>query len=348
MKTNNYMIDIDKALKLVDNFKENQDVKNILIFDNTTCDAPMISFCVPTYKRCSTLMETIDSIIHQESLEKYEIVIGDNNPEREDETEKFLKEHNYKEIKYYKYSKALTAYGNFNRLIENSRGEFVVLIHDDDILYDDFYIEVMKVFNRLNVDFLYSRRIHWYQYKNEPQPVKPIRRKFNTIYKLGAIDFFAGNPCPPTGFACRRDKFIESGGFSLIPGPSGDYFFALKVSLNYNTYFYTNSIWIYRWAINATSRIDVLIRLFRADLPLKKWFAKKSLMYRLLLPFELLSYSKMYFSIYNRWNQGCNNEEIRQYIKTSFSKFDDLKIRVYAKAWRSVLKCKHFFSSYRI
>lgn len=342
------MIDVDKVLAVVNNFRENQHVENILISDSTTCDAPRISFCIPTYKRCGTLEETIDSIIHQKSLDKYEIIIGDNNPERGDETELFFKKKSYSEIKYYKYSSTLTAYGNFNRLIENSRGEFVVLIHDDDILYDDFYIEIRKVFNRLNVDFLYSKRKNWYQYKNEAKPVKPIRRKMNTIYKLGAIDFFAGNPCPPTGFACRRDKFIESGGFSLIPGPSGDYFFALKVSLNYNTYFYTNPIWIYRWAINATSRIDVLIRLFMADLPLKKWFANKSLMYRLLLPFELLSYSKMYFSIYNRGNQGNNIEEIRQYIKTSFSKSDDLKIRVYAKAWKSVLKWKHFFSSYRI
>ena len=348
MKTNNLMIDVEKALKVIDNFSENRNVKNVLIYDSTTNNAPKISFCVPTYKRCSTLEETLDSIINQKGLDSYEIVIGDNNPEREDETETYFKQHSYKELKYFKYSNVLTAYGNYNRLIENSKGELVIFVHDDDILFENFYQEVRKVFDQTNADFLYSNRIAWYQFKNEPKPQMPIGDNRNSFYRLGMSDFFTGNPCPPTGFVCKREKFIESGGFSLIPGPSGDYYFALKVALNYNTFFYTNPIWIYRWALNATSRVDVLVRLFKSDIPLKKWFANKCFIYRLLLPLELLSYSKMYFNIYQRNNTSDNIDEISKYIRTSFSKIDDLKIRVYAKLWRQFLSTKHFVYSHKL
>lgn len=342
------MIDVEKALSVYDNFIENQYVKNVLIIDSTTNNAPKISFCVPTYKRCRTLKETLDSIINQEGLDSYEIIIGDNNPEREDETESFLKQHSYNELKYFKYSNVLTAYGNFNRIIENCKGELVVFIHDDDILFENFYQEVRKVFNQTNADFLYSNRIAWHQFKNEPKPEMAIGDTRNSFYKLGMSDFFKGNPCPPTGFVCKRKKFIESGGFSLIPGPSGDYYFALKVALNYNTFYYTKPIWIYRWALNATSRVDVLVRLFKSDIPLKKWFANQCFIYRLLLPIELLSYSKMYFIIYQRNNATDNIDEINKYIRTSFSVMDDLSIYLYVEAWKLYLRIKHFICSHKL
>ena len=72
-----------------DSFSEVSKIKSIKIVDNEVKSAS-ITFGVPTYKRVNTLRSTLDSIISQNGNYAFNIIVSDNNPERDDETERMI------------------------------------------------------------------------------------------------------------------------------------------------------------------------------------------------------------------------------------------------------------------
>lgn len=93
-----------------------------------------ISVCIPTYQRPKLLKEAIDSVLDQ-TLQPIEIIIGDDS--RDDLTEKLvadIKKNCEIPIFYTRHSPSLGQAGNINFLYENSKGDKIVLLHDDDLL----------------------------------------------------------------------------------------------------------------------------------------------------------------------------------------------------------------------
>ena len=74
--------------KIRDNFEEISRVETTLIYStNSSSKEMMVTRAIPTYKRASTLKETLDSALHQVCEHDYRIIVVDNDPERNDETE---------------------------------------------------------------------------------------------------------------------------------------------------------------------------------------------------------------------------------------------------------------------
>lgn len=88
------MFDVNYDFFLIENnFKEIEEVKSEKIQGDTSSKLPLVSIVIPTYKRVSTLRETLDSAIRQTGNHNYEILVVDNNPERGDETELLMAEY---------------------------------------------------------------------------------------------------------------------------------------------------------------------------------------------------------------------------------------------------------------
>ena len=67
-------------------------------------DGPLISICIPTYRRGPILQEVLESIFTQldnENLDKVEVVVADNDPDLDDEryVEKFI---GFKNFRYHR------------------------------------------------------------------------------------------------------------------------------------------------------------------------------------------------------------------------------------------------------
>jgi glycosyltransferase involved in cell wall biosynthesis len=96
--------------------------------------ASSISVCIPTYKRPEFLKEALDSVLAQ-TLQPIEIIIGDDS--NDDLTEKLvvdIKKSCEIPIFYTRHSPSLGQAENINFLYENSKGDKLVLLHDDDLL----------------------------------------------------------------------------------------------------------------------------------------------------------------------------------------------------------------------
>jgi glycosyltransferase involved in cell wall biosynthesis len=107
----------------------------------------LVTIAIPTYKRLSLLKEAVDSVLHQK-YENIEIII------RQDPTPEGLNEEienwgriissSYANITYYSNSINLGLAGNWNALASVAKGEYIMIIGDDDRLLPDCISTLIK------------------------------------------------------------------------------------------------------------------------------------------------------------------------------------------------------------
>lgn len=220
------MIDQDfDIFTIKDNFKVYSHVDSILI-KKSKVEHPEITFFVPTYKRVSTLRETLDSILNQDGDYKYEILLLDNNPERDDETELLVKREyaSIPQLSYYKNSENIGMTGNWNRGYELARSEWVSMLHDDDCLFRNSIQYVLRIINLLDnsLDALFLNHVFCKSaYSNQ---------KVGHIKKLSSFDFFMDNCGTVVGAFLKRQSVISLGGFTDALYPAADYHFWAKIT----------------------------------------------------------------------------------------------------------------------
>jgi glycosyltransferase involved in cell wall biosynthesis len=95
----------------------------------------LISVCIPTYGRSVYLQTAVKSVLEQEHR-PLEILVGDDSPNEENHA--FIASLPRAEgvsVRYLPNPVRLGQAGNVNRLLKASRGDWVVILHDDDFLF---------------------------------------------------------------------------------------------------------------------------------------------------------------------------------------------------------------------
>ena len=184
---------------------------------------PIYTIAIPTYKRTNLLKEAIESALDQSYTGTYDVIVVDNNPDRDDETELMMMEYrDNARIGYYKNSVNLGQTGNWNKLYELARGKHVVMLHDDDLLYD-YYLCVMDKF--LTATHCKYKAVY---------PMKTVTRdrsnnfeyhpnKFSLTFR-GILDYFSNAKvlsCIPHRIRCRERKWQDFSTGAILGIPSG-------------------------------------------------------------------------------------------------------------------------------
>jgi len=239
--------------------------------------SPFLSIIVPTYKRPTLLKETLESIISQKGFIDYEIVVVDNEGidhiEGASETEKVILEINNSRIRYYQNRKNVSSGENWNICLALARGEWICMVHDDDVLLPDclrsLYVQIV---NNPDIEFLgcinYS-----FQTKEELEHVKEVKKA--NIYGIGYEEFMYGMPVMLLGAFFKRSRAIELGGFDTISYMQ-DYVFVAKFAYFFNIYIYNRPLYGYRISMNQDSANNEMNFIRRvADYYLWKSIAQK-------------------------------------------------------------------------
>lgn len=125
---------------------------------------PFFSIGVTTYNRLQLLKETLDSILNQ-TYENFEVLIGNDNPERQLSQEMLGIDDN--RVKIINRKKNLREMGNMNALLKEAEGKYFTWLADDD-LYTKNYLQTIKhaldkfhqpicIFPRCTMDLLVFR-----------------------------------------------------------------------------------------------------------------------------------------------------------------------------------------------
>lgn len=120
---------------------------------------PLVSFCFTTYKRQDYLRKTLQSIQLQ-NFSDFEVIVSDNDPEQSGRS--IVEGFNDNRFHYSPNEKDLGMKKSFNRSLERSMGEYIVMIADDDPVYPDM-LETLIALNKMHPGYgMYLGGCNWY------------------------------------------------------------------------------------------------------------------------------------------------------------------------------------------
>ncbi len=97
---------------------------------------PIVSIGVPTYNRAGSYLRAALESACAQRYPALEILVGDNAST--DDTPKLLQRFSDRRIRYLRHSVNIGANRNYNYLLQEARGDYFLLLHDDDVLDADF------------------------------------------------------------------------------------------------------------------------------------------------------------------------------------------------------------------
>ncbi len=253
------------------NFELYKDVVSICIKDSKLEKLPEISICIPTYRRASTLKETIESALSQDTDIAYEIIIVDNNPERGDETEKILEKYNnVNNLSYYKNSNNIGMAGNWNRLFELAKAPWVLMIHDDDLVLPQ-YISVICQYLNPNIGCIIPQRIVLQEGKYINYNLNHrLSLLFGKMKRCYTIHNLYGTLSAPSGCLFNKNAVKMNGGFDETYYPSIDFAFYVLLSRNTKVYKLNETLYIYRFGVNESMKPETLAKFLELDYTIKR------------------------------------------------------------------------------
>jgi glycosyltransferase involved in cell wall biosynthesis len=123
---------------------------------------PLVSFCMSTYKRPELLHKQLSNLLLQE-YRHFEIIVSDNDPEGS--AKSVVENINDSRILYFSNEVNLGMINSFNKSIERSNGEFIVMITDDDPINTDF----LSVMHSLYIKFPFYSIYAGFERVNKPE-----------------------------------------------------------------------------------------------------------------------------------------------------------------------------------
>lgn len=119
---------------------------------------PKVSFCFTTYKRHDYLIDTLKSVQNQ-TFQDFEVIVSDNDPEQSgrEPVENFDAR-----FKYFPNNENLGMKRSFNKSLERSCGEYVVMIADDDPVYPDMLETLLGLAENYPGHGMYLGGCNWF------------------------------------------------------------------------------------------------------------------------------------------------------------------------------------------
>ncbi len=200
--------------------------------------SPLVSFCFTTFKRAGYLRDTLMSIQNQ-TFKDYEVIVSDNDPEASGK--EVVESFNIDKFKYYVNEENLGMKKSFNKSLERSSGEYIVMIADDDPVYPDMLETLMNLKSEYPDYGMYLGGCDWFCTHHEVAKLYGLKvgtnsclsnnhdLNFTAAFKPGEFvqNLFTFKIFPhylwSTGMV-KREILIESGGVPDYGTPFlGDY-----------------------------------------------------------------------------------------------------------------------------
>lgn len=205
---------------------------------------PLVSFCLSTYKRPGILRETLESIRRQ-NFTDYEVVVSDNDPDCT--AREAVQSINDERFKYFPNGKNLGMKPSFNKSLERSAGEYIVMMADDDPVYYDMLSTLVELKKNYPGYGMYMGGSDWlcmepqlarlYKFNIGANSCLSNEHPYNhvTSYQPGAFlkAFYERSIFPHYLWSCcivRRDILINAGGIPEYGTPFMGDFAYLSIS----------------------------------------------------------------------------------------------------------------------
>ena len=119
---------------------------------------PKVSFCFTTFKRFDYLEDTLKAVQNQ-TFSDFEVIVSDNDPEQ---TARSIVESFDERFKYFPNDQNLGMKKSYNKSLERSSGEYIVMIADDDPVYPDMLETLLQLTEKYPGHSMYLGGCNWF------------------------------------------------------------------------------------------------------------------------------------------------------------------------------------------
>lgn len=286
-------------------FDKTRDVESILLYgEENNKKNVLFTILIPTYKRYTLFKEALYSVVNQWHVSfEWEILVLDNEEYsgKENDNERLIKSYNNPKIRYYRNTKTLRPGDNFNRGILLAKGKWVMMLHDDDILFLNSLrnmSNVLTALQRVSHNTIGGISAKYYQIKydinnpenfyNEMRAVQGWFLNQPTNYGLYKIThknvLFTGHvgaDVPSNGTTFLREAVIDVGGFNDDFGISADLILFYNLANQYDVYSTVVPYGFYRWGANTMSKVDSVYKVIKFGFDFRNYIYQKNAFNRL-------------------------------------------------------------------
>jgi len=165
-------------------------------------DSPLISICIPAYKRLSYLQRLLDSICVQ-NCSNFEVIITDDSPDHE--IESHIKETAYSfPVRYFRNAEPKGTPLNWMEGIRYARGEWIKIIHDDDWFSGETSLQVFQESTTKEVDCIFSGYMAHYEFTGKEIDKTISHNRFKRLNNHPYYLFASNELGPPSVVMFRK------------------------------------------------------------------------------------------------------------------------------------------------
>lgn len=260
----------------VDNFSKASDIESAaLLGDPQHIKKPFFTVIVPTYKRVLLLKEALISVISQDISDfAWNCLVMDNTPPDalgNTPAMKIVRELNDERITYYRNAQNIGAGYNWNRGAELAAGEWIVFLHDDDIMYSDALTNLARIISvhadkKPELGYIHARRENSFNKTGNAAGHRAKVRYYEPLTRFRAlIRGESGTGMPTCATAVLRKAYIETGGVNYDFGPTADAIVGYQIMKKYRVIVSDVSLGVCRWCENETLKESTLRTLIKSD-----------------------------------------------------------------------------------
>lgn len=222
-----------------------------VLINNTHNVKPVITISIPTFKRRAALLKAVSSCLEgAEAIEDdfFEIVVFDNDEKTTiDDLEPLM---NIKNLKYVVNEENVGMFGNWNRCIEEARGEWITILNDDDFFKNGILerfkntiarVETENAFMfHVSLNDLRSKEIKYQRSKFLKNVIGKFRRSSLVSNEINQKEMFFQNPMYGTlSVFFKKENAFQTKLFDSAYYPVSDWDFWYNwVRLNGPIYYY--------------------------------------------------------------------------------------------------------------
>lgn len=208
-----------------------------------------ISICIPTFNRADLLEKTILSCLNQ-TQKPFEILVVDNHST--DTTKEVAEKYKKKGIKYFRNRKNLGIVGNWNKCIEYAKGNYITILHSDDLLSPLWHEVWTKIIAKNpTVDGFFSSWAFLDINDNITNIYQPLSTDTRFAGKTVIQEFYKRNILSPQfsgDLIVKKNLFLSEkiGKFRESLQTESDLGFIFPLMLSYSLYYHNNILFGHR------------------------------------------------------------------------------------------------------
>lgn len=206
---------------------------------------PRVSVCIPTYNCGRFLGETIESVLRQEYAD-YELIVCDNAST--DNTSELCRTCTDPRMRYVRYEQLVGQAGNWNRSLELAKGDYIILLHADDVLLPRYLTRAVAVLEKEPTVGMVHCAVRHIRQDGSPLDLQQLYSEDRI--DPGIVRFrqllFQGCVINPAGVLVRRSVYEAVGRFAEEVAWGIDWHMWLRVALAGNVAYLSEPLALYR------------------------------------------------------------------------------------------------------